>query len=67
VLIGTALAARVILLRSNLVMAGGNPILGVTATLLLVLSVGVVTVGTARFAHALTLPPRPMPAAATGE
>jgi hypothetical protein len=39
----------------------------VTATLLLVLSVGVVTVGTARFAHALTLPPRPMPAAATGE
>jgi carbon starvation protein len=64
----TTLAALGILIRNNLAMTGGNPVLGVTATMLLVLSVGVVAVGTARFAQALSLPPRPMmPAAATGK
>jgi carbon starvation protein len=66
-MIVTTLAALGILIRNNLITTGGNPVLGVTATLLLVLSVGVVAVGTARFAQALTVPPRPMPATATGE
>lgn len=67
-MIVTTLAALGILIRNNLALVGGNPVLGVTATILLVLSVGVVTVGTARFAQALNLPPRPMmPAAATGK
>jgi carbon starvation protein len=67
-MIVTTLAALSILIRNNLALVGGNPVLGVTATILLVLSVGVVAVGTARFAQALSVPPRPMiPAAATGK
>ncbi|HSL21970.1 MAG TPA: carbon starvation CstA family protein [Vicinamibacterales bacterium] len=66
-MIVTTLAALVILIRNNLATAEGNLVLGVTASVLLVLSVGVVGVGTARFAQALSLPPRPMPATATGK
>jgi carbon starvation protein len=67
-MIVTTLAALGVLIRNNLALPGGNPILGVTATVLLVLSVGVVAVGTARFAQALSVPPRPMmPAAAAGK
>jgi carbon starvation protein len=66
-MIATTLAALLVLVRNNMAAAGGNPVLGVTAAGLLVFSVGVVAVGTARFAQALALPPRPMPATATGE
>jgi carbon starvation protein len=66
-MIVTTCAALVILIRNNLAAAGGNPVLGFTAAGLLVLSVGVVAVGAARFAQALTVPPRPMPATAATE
>jgi hypothetical protein len=66
-MIVTTLAALGLLIRNNLIATGGNVVLGITATLLLVFSVGVVAVGTARFAQALSVPPRPMPATATGE
>jgi len=66
-MIVTTLAALVILIRNNLFAPGGNPVLGVSATMLLVLSMGVVAVGTARFARALALPPRPIPATISGK
>jgi carbon starvation protein len=66
-MIATTLAALLLLVRNNMAAAGGNPVLGVTAASLLVLSVGVVAVGTARFVQALSVPPRPMPATATGK
>jgi carbon starvation protein len=66
-MIVTTLAALIILIGNNMASAGGNVVLGATAAALLVLSVGVVAVGATRFAQALTLPPRPMPATATGD
>jgi carbon starvation protein len=50
-MIVTTITALAILARVNL--TAGNPVLGVTAVALLFLAVGVVVVGTARFAQAL--------------
>ena len=58
-MIATTIAALWIQIERNL--TGANPVLGVTATLLLLLSVGVVAVGVARFTQAVQgHAPRPM-------
>jgi carbon starvation protein len=63
----TTLTALAVIIRNNLMDADGNRILGFTAIGLVFLSVGVVTVGVARFAQAVQAPPLPMPAPAGAE
>jgi carbon starvation protein len=63
-MIVTTLAALGSLIHSNLTKADGNLVLAMTGIGLVIVAVGVVAVGTARFAQALHGPAKPMTASA---